>query len=101
MTVWSISLWSGIIVVGSRSLPYIYVAIITLLIALILAATRTTSRNHLKMSRQKDKKTVQVRTQAEEGFSRKIPNTYFWILLITESLLILTAYVMKYIEITF
>jgi hypothetical protein len=101
MTVWTIYLWTNRITAASGSLPYVYIAILTLLIALILAASRTTLQQHLKIRRRRDNKLVQADTLAEEEFSGKIPNIYFWILLIIESLLILAAYILNYIGVTF
>jgi hypothetical protein len=101
MTVWSVSLWTDSIATGIGSIPYIYIAILTLIIALIMAASRTTLQQHLKMRRRRDNKLVQADNQAEEGLSGRVPNIYFWILLIIESLLVLTAYILKYLGVTF
>ncbi len=101
LTVWSISLWTGSISEANGSRPYIYITGITLLVAMILAATRTTLQQHPKIRMLRDNKPVKAETQPEDRVSGNLPNIFFWILLIIESLLILTAYVLENMGIAF
>ena len=69
LTVWSISLWTGSITEANGSRPYIYITGITLLVAMILAATRTTLQQHPKIRMLRDNKPVKAETQPEDRVS--------------------------------
>jgi hypothetical protein len=100
MTVWSISLWTDSLTKANGSHPYIYVAVITLLIAMVLAASRSTLQQQPKIRMFRYRKPVKLDTLPEQKFSGSAPNLFFWILLVIESLLILTAYFLDYMGIT-
>jgi hypothetical protein len=98
LTSWSISLWFGQVTIKKISYPFLSVTVITLLIAVLLAAARSKPTTRKKMRKLQDRKVVEVVTRPDESRERTMPNFYYWGLIVFESLLILSAYTLKYIE---
>jgi hypothetical protein len=92
MTSWTIGLWSGPVTIQHKHYPILTVSAISLLIAMLLSASRTITRERQKVRRITDKSLVNVVTQTETNQGRIIPNVAFWILLTIESILIIAAY---------
>ncbi len=95
MTSWAISLWSGPVSIQGNSHPFLTVSAITLLITVLLSASRTEKRERQRVRGLTDNSVLNVETKTETGQARIIPNVYFWILLTIESLLIIAAYIIN------
>jgi len=95
MTTWTIFLWVEPIRIENTYYPYITAASLAILISILLAAAKTPTLGLGEMRTIKDRKPVDVIAKPTDKLPRVIPNTYFWILMIIETLLILSAYFTK------
>jgi hypothetical protein len=98
LTSWTILLWFGNVTIRSIEYPFISVTAITLLIAVLLAAARTSRATRNKVRRIRDSKQVEVVTRMEDNRRWMVPNFYYWGLILFESLLIIGAYSMEYFK---
>lgn len=98
LTSWSIVLWSDPVILNGKSYPFVTGTAIAFLIAVLLAATRTVKADLEKIRRLKDNQIVEVVTKPKEHQARAIPNRYYWGLVVFESLMIMAAYLLKYIN---
>jgi hypothetical protein len=96
MTSWTVLLWTRPVAIDSINYPYISVAMLALLIAILLAATRTPTWGRESVRVLDKNKVVDVVTGPGRRSVRKLPGTWFWILLVMETLLILFAYILKF-----
>jgi hypothetical protein len=103
MTTWTIYLWMGPDTSAKTYHHYISAASLMVLISLLLAAVRINIRGKEKLRKIKDREVVDVVTEPAGKPPRIAPNTYFWILITVETLLILSAYYakIKYLPVTF
>jgi hypothetical protein len=92
MTSWTISLWLGTGPSGKVYYQFITVASLAVLISILLAAARTGILRKEKMRKIKNREVVDVVTKPAGKPPSIIPNSYFWGLIIMETLLILSAY---------
>jgi hypothetical protein len=95
LTSWSVFLWLGPVYIQSKSYPYASVTGLTILISLFLAATKIIKMEKNRIRRIKDKKVMEVVTKSDFRQERILPNAYFWLLVIIESLVIISAYMFK------
>jgi hypothetical protein len=98
LTSWTILLWFGNVTIRSIEYPFISVTAITILIAVLLAAARTSRATRNKVRRIRDSKQVEVVTRMEDNQRWMFPNFYYWGLILFESLLIIGAYSREYFE---
>ena len=96
LTSWVIILWLGPVSIRGESHPYLSATLFSVLVALLLAATRITKLEKEKVRRLEDKEVVEVVTKAEYRQNRVIPNVFFWVLITLESLMIIAAYSFKF-----
>ena len=96
LTSWSIFLWLGPADIQDRSYPYASVTGLTVLISMFLAATKTIKTEKNRMRRIRDRKVLEVETKSDYRQERFLPNAYFWLLIIIESLAIITAYFLRF-----
>jgi hypothetical protein len=96
LTSWTVLMWTRPVETGSGIYPYITVASVALLMALLLAATRTPSWGRESMRTLDEKEVVDVITRPGGRAVRKTPGAWFWGLITTETLLILFAYYIKF-----
>jgi hypothetical protein len=97
LTSWSLVLWSEPFSLDNKPYPVITFTAISILIAVLLAATKTLEGGVEKFRRVKDNHIVQVVTQTKNKQIRLMPNRYFWGLVIFESCLIIAAYLLEYV----
>jgi hypothetical protein len=95
LTSWSILLWSGPVYISRHDHPFITGTVVAVIMAIVLAATKIRREELERLRTLKDKKVVNVVTQSRQSRSRILPNSYFWGLLTLESLIIITAYVLR------
>jgi len=98
MTSWSIIVWLGPVTIQNKSYPFLSVTAVVILITLFLAASNTAKREKNKIRRLKDNKVIEMVTKSEDNQERFIPNIFFWILIMIETILIVAAYLVKYIK---
>jgi hypothetical protein len=96
LTSWTLLMWTRPVETGSGIYPYITVASVTLLMALLLAATRTPPRGRESMRTLDEKEVVDVITRPRGRVARNPPGAWFWGLITIETLLILFAYYIKF-----
>jgi hypothetical protein len=97
LTSWSIVLWSDPVTLKGISYPYITGAVIAIIMAFFLAATKTMKGNLEKIRRLKDNQLVDVMVNPGGKPARIMPNWFFWGLVLFESLIIMGAYLLKYL----
>ena len=97
LTAWSIVLWSDPVTLHGEPYPFITGTAVSILMALLLAATKTVKGDLEKIRRLEDNQVVEVVTKSRENPARIMPNRYFWGLVLFESLVIIAAYLFKYI----
>ena len=95
-TSWTLSLWTQPVETGSGIYPYISAASLTLLISLLLAATRTTTWGQDALQTLDENEVVDVLTRPGKSIPGKKPGGWFWGLIIVETLFILFAYYIKF-----
>jgi hypothetical protein len=95
LTTWSILLWSEPVIIHDKGYPLLTGTGLALLIAVFLAATKTMTGDIKKIRRIRDRKLMAVLTQSKEVQRRIMPNRYFWVLVIIESLLIVSTHILK------
>jgi hypothetical protein len=99
MTSWTLSLWlNGVVVKGTPN-SYLSVTLIAVLTALMLAGSTVSRKSREKIRRVRDKKLVEVVTRHLDPGERILPNIYYWILLSTESVLIIAGYYLINLEV--
>jgi hypothetical protein len=94
LTSWSIALWLEPATLQGRSYPFLSTAALVIIIALLLASARTIRLEKNRIRRIKDKKLVEVVTKSNYPRERIIPNKYFWVLIIMETIMIIMGYVL-------
>jgi hypothetical protein len=73
--------------------------VVTILLSLILAAAKAVKREKSAVRKLEDQKVMDVVTDPGGYKYRLLPNLYFWILLILETILIAVAYLFRHYEI--
>jgi hypothetical protein len=96
LTSWSIVLWSEPFSLDGKPYPVITITAISILIAALLAATKSLKEEVEKIRRLKDNQIVEVVAQSKNKQTRMMPNRFFWGLVIFESCLIMAAYLLEY-----
>jgi hypothetical protein len=69
---------------------------VAIIIAIVLAATKISREEWERLRTLKENEVVDVVTQSRTNRSRIMPNRYFWGLLMLESIMIITAYILRY-----
>jgi hypothetical protein len=94
---WLIILWFDPITIRNKPYPVLSVTTVELLISLLLVATRTIREKKESMKKLTDERIIEVETRSENREDKFVPNLFFWIVLLVESILIITGYLIEYI----